>query len=58
MMNFNLVVVEDGHEVCLGDDVTSIEVKDDKLVFVYDNNEREDVYALDHAESVIIEVNR
>ena len=53
------MVVENGNVVCLGTDVTSIEVKNDKLVFVYDNNEREDVYALlDTTEQVIIQIDR
>ena len=58
MKIYNLVVVENGNDICLGNDVTSIEVKDDELVFVHDNNEQEGVYPLNDADSVIIKVNR
>lgn len=58
MTNFNLTVVENGHEVCLADDATNIEINDKELVFVYENGECEDVFALDRTESVIIRINR
>ena len=58
MTNINLVVVEDGHDICLGNDVTDIEIKNNVLVFVYDNGEQEGVYLLDRAESVRIWINR
>lgn len=59
MKNLQLMVVENGNVVCLGTDVTSVEVKDNNLVFVYDNDEREGVYALlDTTEQVIIQINR
>ena len=58
MTNFNLVVVENGNEVCLANDATNIEVNDKELVFVYENGECEDVFALDHTDSVIITINR
>lgn len=58
MKNLQLMVVENGNVVCLGTDVTSLEIKNNNLVFVYDNNEREDVYTLDTTESVIIQINR
>ncbi len=58
MKNLNLIVVEDGKNHCLGNDVTSVEIKDNELVFVYDNDEQEGVYALDNTDSVIIRINR
>ena len=58
MKNFNLVVVENEKGVCLANDVTKIEIKDNELVFVYDNDECEGVYALDYTDSVVIRINR
>ena len=58
MVSFDLVVIEHGNEICLANDVTHIEIDGKELVFVYENGEYEDVYALDHTESVIIKINR
>lgn len=58
MTNLNLMVVEDGHDICLGNDVTSVEIKKNELVFVYDNGEQEGVYLLDRADLIRIEINR
>jgi hypothetical protein len=58
MRKLNLVVVEDGMRNCLGNDVTSVEVKDDELTFVYDNDERVDIYSLEHIDEIIIKIDR
>lgn len=58
MTKFNLVVVENEKNLCLGNDVTDINIKDDELVFVYENGECEDVYSIDNVDSIIIRVNR
>lgn len=58
MKKLNLVVVEDGMRNCLGNDVTSVEVKDDELTFVYDNDERVDIYSLEHIDEIIIKIGR
>ena len=41
-----------------GNDVSAVEIKDNELVCAYDDGEREEVYNLDHAKSVIVEINR
>jgi hypothetical protein len=58
MTNFNLVIVENGNEICLANDVTSIEIDNNKLVYVCENGGCEDVFALDNTDSVIVEINR
>ena len=58
MKNFNVVVVENGNDICFGNDVSAVEIKDNELVCAYDDGEREEVYNLDHAKSVIVEINR
>ena len=58
MTNFNLVVVENGNEICLANDATSIEIKNDKLVFVCDDGGCEDNFSLDRTDEIIIQINR
>ena len=58
MKNFNLVVVENGNEICLASDATDVKVKNDELTFICDDGACEDVYPLYTTESVIIRINR
>lgn len=58
MRNFNLTVVEDGQSVCLGDDVKSIKIDDTALTYVCEDGACEDVYPLDRAETVIVQIGR
>lgn len=58
MTKFNLVIVENERNLCLGNDVTDISITDNELAYVYENGECEDIYSLDNVESIIIKVGR